>query len=163
MELIVKDLYTMQDELDQRIFNQHQITRSETGQRRILALLVELGEFANETRCFKFWSTKGASAKEVMLEEYVDGIHFLLSIGLDLAYCPETIQSIDEKKDVNSLVLDIYGLASSFAHHASKEAYEEIFQAYVRLAYCFDFTNEDIRSSYFLKNKENFQRQDNNY
>lgn len=50
----------------------------------MLALLVEIGELANETRCFKYWSNKPASEREVILEEYVDGLHFILSIGIDL-------------------------------------------------------------------------------
>ena len=52
--------------------------------RKMLALLVEIGELANETRCFKYWSNKPASEREVILEEYVDGLHFILSIGIDL-------------------------------------------------------------------------------
>ncbi len=52
--------------------------------KKMLALLVEIGELANETRCFKYWSNKPASEREVILEEYVDGLHFILSIGIDL-------------------------------------------------------------------------------
>ena len=51
--------------------------------RKMLALLVEIGELANETRCFKYWSNKPASEREVILEEY-GGLHFILSIGIDL-------------------------------------------------------------------------------
>ena len=47
-----------------------------------MALLVER-ELANETRSFKFWSTKGPSANEIILEEYVDSIHFLLSLLIE--------------------------------------------------------------------------------
>jgi dimeric dUTPase (all-alpha-NTP-PPase superfamily) len=66
----------------------------------ILALLVELGECANEWRGFKFWSVNQiphTSAVRVptmmeedkeyynpLLEEYVDGLHFVLELGLEL-------------------------------------------------------------------------------
>ncbi len=48
--------------------------------KRDLALTIELAELANETRCFKYWSSKGPSEREVILEEFVDSIHFLLSL-----------------------------------------------------------------------------------
>ena len=48
---------------------------------KILALLVEISELANETRCFKHWSKKGPSEESVLLEEYVDSLHFFLSIA----------------------------------------------------------------------------------
>ena len=50
------DLYKKQAELDAAIAANHNITYETTRPRRILALLVEFGEFANATRCFKYWS-----------------------------------------------------------------------------------------------------------
>src|SRR5688500_20051556 len=50
---------------------------------KCLALLVELGELANETRCFKFRSKKPRNDDSVLLEEYVDNRHFRLSLGLE--------------------------------------------------------------------------------
>ena len=43
-----------------------------------LELLVELGELANETRCFKYWSTKQTGEKEKVLEEYIDCLFMVL-------------------------------------------------------------------------------------
>jgi dimeric dUTPase (all-alpha-NTP-PPase superfamily) len=82
--LNIAKLFMLQSELDSHIENEH--PRQEGTSRhheKVLALLVELGELANETRCFKFWSHKPASEKAVVLEEFSDGIHFLLSIGLE--------------------------------------------------------------------------------
>ena len=78
-------LFLAQKELDARIEEQHPRAEGEIrNPEKVLALLVELGELANETRCFKFWSFKPASEKKVILEEFVDGIHFLLSLGLEM-------------------------------------------------------------------------------
>jgi dimeric dUTPase (all-alpha-NTP-PPase superfamily) len=41
-----------------------------------------MGELANEVRCFKFWSYKLPSEEKVILEEYVDGIHFITSLAI---------------------------------------------------------------------------------
>lgn len=42
-------------------------------EKNCIGLLVELGEFINETKCFKYWSIKKPD-KEKMLEEYADCI-----------------------------------------------------------------------------------------
>ncbi|MGG3871641.1 dUTP diphosphatase [Brevibacillus laterosporus] len=58
----------------------------------ILALRVELSEFANEVRCFKHWSDKPMN-RDRALEEAADTLHFFLSLGIHLG--------IPEKWDYN--------------------------------------------------------------
>lgn len=70
-----KKLFNMQQQLDNRIKEEHNIHTESLFDRKILALQVELGELANETRCFKFWSKKPSAQWNIILEEYVDGIH----------------------------------------------------------------------------------------
>ena len=79
----IEKLMTMQAGLDQHIELKHGLQSENLVERKILALLVELGELANETRCFKFWSLKGPADQETILMEYVDGIHFILSLAND--------------------------------------------------------------------------------
>jgi len=40
-------------------------------QERILALMVEVSEFANATRCFKYWSNKGSEAEKGFLMKWL--------------------------------------------------------------------------------------------
>lgn len=163
MILQTKELFALQDILQQRILKEHNLTQAETMQRRYLALLVELGELANETRCFKYWSRKGPSEKAIVLEEYVDGIHFLLCLGLDLQTTPETVCAKGTQKDLSTLFMDVYGAICELRSHPSASLYHEVFSLYVWLGECLGFTNEDICNSYFMKNKENHHRQDVNY
>ena len=81
----LQKLFTMQEALDHYIQTNKQVTE-DVFTKKGLALLVELAELANETRCFKFWSEKGPSEREVILEEYVDSIHFLLSLGIEKGF-----------------------------------------------------------------------------
>ncbi|MEG0095447.1 MAG: dUTP diphosphatase [Erysipelotrichaceae bacterium] len=163
MKLYVKDLYEMQDELDQRIFDEHGITRVETMNRRMLALLIEIGELANETRCFKFWSNKGASSKDVVLEEYADGIHFLLSLGIDLKDKENEIEMVALDGELSDAFLMIYDMANELSRHFSLTNYYMLFGAYLSIAQMLGYSCEDIREHYLLKNKENHHRQDVNY
>ena len=58
-------LYKLQEELDNHIWNKYKIlekmTKEELLDNTILALLVEVGELANATRCFKHWSTRSTN------------------------------------------------------------------------------------------------------
>ena len=59
----LQKLFTMQEALDHYIQTNKQVTE-DVFTKKGLALLVELAELANETRCFKFWSEKGPSERE---------------------------------------------------------------------------------------------------
>lgn len=90
-------LFKMQKALDSHIESQHGLQNEDLFERKVLALLVEIGELANETRCFKFWSVKPSSERNVILEEFVDGVHFILSLGIECGY--DGIQSVAPKKN----------------------------------------------------------------
>src|SRR5699024_5676501 len=61
----------MQAALDKYIEENNDLANTDIFEAKYLALLVELGELANETRCFKFWSKKPGSDRTVILEEFV--------------------------------------------------------------------------------------------
>lgn len=68
-----------------------QITDREMLTNTILACMVELGEMANEIKTFKHWSKKPASDRVVILEEYIDVVHFVLSIANQLDFNAQDI------------------------------------------------------------------------
>lgn len=163
MELKVKALYQLQRELDQRIFDLHQVTREGTRQQRLLALLIELGECANETRCFKYWSLKGPAEKAVILEEYGDGIHFLLSLGIDLDDQKEVMVSTSETSDLTESFLKTFAAVHQLTADFTLENYYRVFAAYLNVADLLGFSADDVETYYLLKNKKNHQRQDEGY
>ena len=161
----VTKLFEMQKGLDQHIEEQHQLTDTDLFDRKVLALLVELGELANETRCFKFWSLKGPSASQVILEEFVDGIHFILSLGLECGYEDkfELSPYTGEKVDLTTQFITIYKVVGEFQTSPSLEAFQALFQAYLHLAALLGFSNSDIEQAYIEKNEVNYQRQQQGY
>ena len=110
----LKELYLKQAELDLEIAHNHNINYEVTRNKRIVALLVELGEFANTTRCFKFWSNKGMEEKAVVLDEFADGLHFLLSLGIDKGYEVDEIEVSDNKLSLTDNILETYSLISKY-------------------------------------------------
>lgn len=155
-------LYQMQKNLDQYIKEKQQLSVESKVEEKVLALLVELGELANETRCFKFWSTKQASEKNVILEEYVDGLHFLLSLGLDLdyKYQPTDVKGLDSQVEA---FLYVYQEVNTFRSESNNQNYQSLFKSYLMLGRTLGFVEEEWISSYYKKNEVNFDRQDQGY
>lgn len=156
----------MQNELNMRIVKEHNLDNSSLFEQRKLAFLVELGELANETRCFKYWSKRPASEKEVILEEYVDGLHFVLSIGLDLGFNEVKVTNeVDlgekmDKIDINSIFLTLYQHGS---RTLANDEFQRFFDTFLGLGVKLSFTFEEIEAAYFKKNAVNHERQDTGY
>lgn len=157
-------LFQMQTELDAYI-QRNRKEQTDVFREKGLALLVELGELANETRCFKFWSKKEASPKEVILEEYVDNIHFLLSLGLHKGYTFSTLETTQnaEQKHMTITFNELFATCMQFYKEQTKEHYKAMFQMYIQLASMLGFSEQDIMEAYYEKNEVNFQRQDEGY
>lgn len=153
----------MQKKLDTYIEENHQLQEKNLFDDKILALLVEMGELANETRCFKFWSTQTEVDEEAILEEYVDGIHFLLSLGLEKNFLFESLDVGSQSFTLTEQFNEVYRLASLFKEKTTMENYKLLFMNYVQLGDLLGFTPADIEKAYLEKNEVNFNRQDEGY
>ncbi|MFD1358436.1 dUTP diphosphatase [Fictibacillus halophilus] len=162
----IKKLFSMQNELNTRIVKEHNLENVTLSDQRRLAFLVELGELANETRCFKYWSKRPASEKEVILEEYVDGLHFVLSIGLQLGFTEielpievELTEKMD-KIELNHLFLSLYQWG---AKSLSKQEFNLFLNEFLGLGVKLGFSFQEIEAAYLNKNAVNHERQDSGY
>ena len=156
-------LYIKQAELDQRIADNHNVTYASTRERRILALLVEIGEFANATRCFKYWSNKKSEAQDIVLDEYVDGLHFFLSLGIDIKVSKKSYNYTKRADNLTKQVLETYRLASLFYKNQDEKSYIKAFQAFINIVPLLKVRWSTIEKAYYKKLGENYNRQDNNY
>jgi dimeric dUTPase (all-alpha-NTP-PPase superfamily) len=178
----------------EKLFSMQKVLRDRIGynepdrfNKLILALLVELGECANEWRGFKFWSVNQlphTSAVRVpcmmeedkeyynpLLEEYVDGLHFVLELGLEIGnelYWDFEIVIdgvIREKKmEKTETITDAFHLVFyNTSLLTYDDYYIQLFAAYLNLGEMLGFTEEQIEQAYFEKNKINHQRQEVGY
>lgn len=156
-------LFNMQQELDLYIESNHKLTnKDDLFNKRHLALLVELGELANETRCFKFWSNKSRSSKQVILEEFVDGVHFILSLGLvkGLKFSSEVEEvSFDETDQFDK----VFESSIVFKNEPTQTHYDELFINFLQLGKLLGFSEADIQKAYYEKNEINYKRQNEGY
>ena len=156
-------LFQMQNVLDKRIEIEHDLEGMPLLQKKILSLQVELGELANETRCFKFWSTKKPSSNDVILEEYVDCLHFILSIGIEKNFQNIALNDRHITSELSEQFLNLYINIADFIICSSKENYLNIFENFLGLGQNLGFCKEDIDNAYLHKNNINHARQDNGY
>lgn len=166
----VKKLAEMQKVLDERIVQEHDLAGKDLEENKILALLVEICELANETRCFKHWSTKGPSEQSVLLEEYVDSLHFFLSIANSREFDVDRLYMAYEKDFAYEIEIS---LVSAFKEIMEKILlmekiltpyhYIDAFSAYLNIGKMLGFNWEQIEDAYIKKNKINHQRQDTGY
>ena len=157
-----KQLFEMQRELDRFIEETQNITKDVFDEKG-LALLVELAELANETRCFKFWSTKGPSERTVILEEFVDSIHFMLSLGYMRDFILEQWPNVEEQGDLTQIFIDTTQAILTFLKVQTEENYKAVWNYYGMIAYNLGFTVGDIIDAYKLKNEKNYERQRTGY
>ncbi|MDM5333416.1 dUTP diphosphatase [Ureibacillus composti] len=159
-------LFEIQAGLDYHITKEHPEKNDENRlSKKVLALQVELGECANEWRGFKFWSNNQVSRENLLLEEYVDCFHFLLSIGNTLNFR----NLLPNKKPLDTEVVDLFNLL--FEHISflrdkecqSLEFYSMVFQEFTVLGEQLGFTWEQVENAYLEKNKINHERQLSGY
>ncbi|AYF06305.1 dUTPase [Bacillus mobilis] len=166
----------------------------------MLAMLVEFMECANEWQGFKYWKKNCASKtsttsvcgcvmcehhsvpndKNPLLEEYVDGLHFVLETGLELLEAdhimalpkelsPDDIPAFNRCKTIpeqfKNLIRSVLDLEDEVEDGTEymDSSYESLFEGYLNLGQLLGFTEEQIETAYMEKNKVNHQRQDDGY
>jgi dimeric dUTPase (all-alpha-NTP-PPase superfamily) len=161
----LKKLFQMQKSLDSYIEENHELQNEDLFDRKVLALLVEIGELANETRCFKFWSIKPSSEREVILEEFVDGIHFILSLGIECGFdeLPLEINNIHSSYTITEQFIQIYDRVGIFKRSRDLSDFIMVLEYYLQLASLLGITYEEMEQAYIQKNEVNYQRQHSNY
>src|SRR5690625_4631093 len=177
----LQKLFKAQRELDNRIVKEKELEGQDLLDKKILALLVELGELANEWRGFKFWSDNQKPkpmsmviGQHPLLEEYVDCLHFILSIGLEIGIRPDELKDLhiwnaDEVSQFNSLFayaseLYVFYWSVEYTKKEMKAKYINLLEGLLGLGiYGLGFTWKEIEQAYYEKNKINHERQTDGY
>jgi dimeric dUTPase (all-alpha-NTP-PPase superfamily) len=179
MTMNLKKLFIAQKELDEHIEKNHPRKEGEDRfGKLILALQVELAECAQESRCFKFWSSRQEPVTEdlrvvdykesgeailetynPLLEEYVDCLHFTLSIGLHL-YNENIATDLGgfRKTSIQDQFRTLFHYSTMLSG-----SYWHFFEYLIGLGEMLGFTWEQIEAAYFEKNAVNHRRQENGY
>lgn len=159
---IFNEVYTENKELDKLFNKEYDNTSSDTMKKNILELSVELGEFANETKCFKYWSVKKMN-KEESLEEFSDCLLMVLFFCNDLDISlEEDFPKIDDK-DIIVEFNTLFNLSSGLMFNYNKDQVKKILSHLINLGYLFEFSDEEIIRSSLIKIKIDKERFNINY
>lgn len=166
---ILRELQDKQKRLDDFIIKKHDLEGQDLLQNKIIALDVELSEFANEVEFFKYWKENKGKGRE--LEEACDCLHFILSIANDLN-C-----DLDEYVDfnypcflnesLNSMYLKIKDLLISEVlwsnTYTSESGISMILENFISMIKELGFTFDDLVKEYNKKYEINIKRQEEGY
>ena len=113
-------LQTEQKKLDEFIRQKKNLTDTDSEAsfiRTKIALLVEIGELANELKTFKHWKSQKDINWEKAKEELIDCLHFYLSwansFGIDFA--DYKFQKLVPEPDFNELLLAFFSETEAFS------------------------------------------------
>lgn len=164
IQLSLLDLKRMQDDYELKIYNKYGITEYPFSENK-LALLVELGELANEVKSFKYWKNPDNRIidNDKLREEFADCVHFALSLEdiTDIAkmdVSDEKFVSILDEPDSEVSINDLFN--SVFFNVTTNN---QILLNVLYLGMSLGLTMNDIVLEYVKKNKINYQRIENNY
>lgn len=185
----IKKLFETQAKLDKHIMQEHPELRGQSNlDWKLLALQVELGECANEWRGFKKWSKdqEPRTVKRIetewdddgtptewdvyqdvnpLLEEYVDCLHFILSIGLEI----DTKTTVDWddieffETDITEQFIEITSRILELRSWEISDTWAGLFSEFYVLGKMLGFTWEQVEEAYYAKNKVNYARQESGY
>ena len=165
-----KKLFEAQVPLREKIIKRNNLEGQELLPNLILSFLVELGELANCWRGFKHWSLDKKMRKGEALDEYADGISFILEIGLELGFTDiDNWYPFPKEKTITNQFIECKGRAYNLyfqnrvTGNIPREMFEYLFSTFLGLGEMLGFTWEEIEEAYFAKNAVNHQRQESGY
>lgn len=159
----LEEIYKQSKYIDTLFAQQYDIKSPEIVHKYTLELLVELGELANETRCFKFWSNKGPSEKDMILEEYIDCLFMLLYFCNILSISLEEEFPFSQNQNMVDTFLLLYSLGVEFSKTFDKNVLKRLVVELFHLKDLLNFTMEDLQEETYKKKRIITKRLNSDY
>ncbi len=156
-----KEIYEVNKKLDDVFIEKYHST-IDYDKKNIVEFLVELGEFANETKCFKYWTVKKAQ-KEKVLEEFADCITMSLLYFHLLNLELEELDNPIETENVLDVLMMLYEQVLTLNRKLEEDTVRSIFSNLLYLGTFFQFTEEEIQEAIRKKQKITWERLNSDY
>ena len=138
----LEEVYKNNNKLDDIFIEQFSKKDKDMYKKNKLELLVEIGEFANETKCFKYWTNK-APNRDLVLEEFADCIIMTLCLYNYKNLILEDLE-YNKKEDINDNIAYLYKLGSNFYFNDDKDTLKEILFNLINVASLLNITKDEI-------------------
>lgn len=163
MKIQLNELLLLQQKLDENIEKKFNLKKNEIIIEKKLALIVELCEMINVNKCFKFWSQNKTIDKNKLGDEFVDCLHFILSLYLYYGV-EQTEFEIEEvflnEKQLTNKMLELIQSVNNI--NDSQSCIVFIYNLFF-ICKTLGFDWNDILNFYINKNNINHSRQQQNY
>lgn len=158
-----ENYYQENKKLDEKFNSQYQKNEPEFYEKNCIELLVEIGEFINETKYFKYWSIKSPN-KGKMLEELADCLNMIFYfyglLNLDITDFTNTKIEKNRLKQINH----IYNLSTNLFNNLNTQDIKNIFINLLDFAYSLGIKEEEILEKLEEKHQIIYNRlEDTNY
>lgn len=159
----LKELLMMQKALDEHIMEERGLRCYPTKNMQV-ALFVELGELLNEYPTkFKHWKKMPVDSREKGLVEYVDCLHFQMSLFNHFGIMINE-QRHDYNSEANRFLVEnpdmfLLNMMNCVDNSSNQDGLAELFE----IGNWLGFKWEEIYKAYIDKNKVNYERIKNNY
>lgn len=169
-------LYEAQAKLDADIIEKKHLQGKNLLPNKMLALNVELGELSQEVQGeWKYWKEHTIRDDKRVLDEFVDVLHFALSVGNEYGYVAarRMIGNTQRAVTINEQLIATFDSVNDFwksiggwltTDDLSKfYSYENMIEKILELGNMLGFTDDQIETAYFKKNAINHERQEADY
>lgn len=137
-----KEIYEKNRDLDE-IFIKRYGNDEYMYEKNCIALLAEIGEFVNETKCFKYWSIKKPK-KDDLLGELADCFTMIMYFyNFKDLNIPE-YKVVDNNKNILEIINDTYILGTNLYKNCDQELLDKIFYNLLLLGNLCDCCEEEI-------------------
>lgn len=107
---------------------------------------------------------EGVEFKHPLLEEYADGLHLILELGLEINFDHiNFVQELEPGENVLELFIEVSECITTFARSKHPSHYRILLETYLLLGRELGYSENEIEEAYYKKNKINHIRQDNGY
>ena len=97
------------------------------------------------------------------LDEYADGLHFFLSLGIPLGVSEYRHYFRVEEKDLTSVILIVHEKVDAMYKDYNVHTYASAFGSYLNIIPLFDYDEGEVIEAYLKKLKVNHNRQKEGY
>ena len=158
------EYYQRNKQLDKMYEERYANIDSRYYEKNCLELIVELCEFANESKCFKYWSIKEPD-RNLLLEEYADCLSMLLCIFNYYNIKEVNVIDIDLSDNIIELFNEIIRMCTMLMNkdNVNERLLKEIFTYLIHIGRLVELSDREILDSCYIKLGKNIERLNSDY
>ena len=158
------EYYQRNKQLDKMYDERYRDVVSNLYEKNCLELIVEICEFANESKCFKYWTIKKPN-RSLLLEEYADCLSMLFCIFnvndiddvmvLDIELSDDILLIFNEMIRMCTLLMD--------KGNVDKKLLLKIFTYLLHVGKLLDISDRELLDACYMKLGKNIERLNSDY